>query len=149
MKVFDFPKISRARMQVVDAESKVIGDGSTNDPTEEERAWLDAMKSNAPELAIKQKRLSVCSLTDIVEYNNDAVVFKYDGIAYTIKKPTNSLQIARAREYSVINALEALNVQRCIVVGAVPIAKDFSNVSVETIRLLSDITERFFFASYL
>lgn len=149
MRVFDFPKISRSRLRAVDAESKTIGDGSTTDPTEEERAWIDVMRSEAPELASKKKRLSVCANADVVEYNSDAVKLSYDGIIYTIKKPSNSLQIARARERSVTDALEALNVQRCIVVGAVPIAKDFSNVSVEVIELLKTVAESFFFAPYL
>ena len=149
MKALDFPIITRARLQVVDAESKSIGDGTTADPTEQEKAWIDIMRSTVPELALKKKRLSVCALSDIVEYNNDAVKFSYDGILYTIKKPVNCLQIARAREHSMTDALEALNFQRCIVIGAVPISKDFSNIPVEVIQLLSSIAENFFFMPYL
>ncbi|MBN2401990.1 MAG: hypothetical protein JXN64_06300 [Spirochaetes bacterium] len=145
----EFPKISLTRIKVVNSDSKIIGDGSTVDPTEEELAWIEIMRSDAPELAVKRKKLSVCALTDITEYDNDQVKFSYDGITYTIKKPVNSLQIARARENSIMDALEVLNLQRCIVVGAVPIPKDFSGISVEVIQLLSKIAESFFFMPYL
>jgi hypothetical protein len=145
----EFPKISLTRIKVVNADSKTVGDGSTVDPTEEEAAWIEIMRNDAPELAVKKKRLSVCAIADIVEYDNDSVKFAYDGITYTIKKPVNSLQIARARENSIMDALEVLNLQRCIVIGAVPIPKDFSGISVEVIQLLSKIAEAFFFMPYL
>lgn len=149
MKTFEFPKIARARISVIDYESKTTGNGTTADPTEEEKAWIDIIRSTAPELASKKKRISVCSVSDVIEFNNELVKFSYDGIVYTIKKPVNSLQIARARERSITDALEVLNAQRCISIGAVPIAKDFSGVPVEVIRLLSDVAESFFFAPYL
>ena len=146
---YEFPKISRARLHVIDADSKTVGDGSTPDPTEEEKAWLNIMTSTAPELETKKKKLSVCSLADIVEYDTNAVKFSYDSAVYTIKKPTNSLQIARAYERSKIDALEALNAQLCVCAGALPVAKDFSNVPAEVVGLLAAIAERFFFAPYL
>lgn len=146
---YEYPKITRARLHSVDADSKIVGDGSTPDPTEEEKAWLTIMTSTAPELETKKKKLSVCSLADIVEYDANAVKFSYDGAVYTIKKPTNSLQIARAYERSKIDALEALNAQLCIHAGALPIAKDFSNVPVEVVGLLASVAENFFFAPYL
>lgn len=149
MKTFEFPIITRERIQVVNSDSQVIGDGTNSDPTEQERAWIDIMKSDAPELAVRKKRLSVCAFADIVEYNNELVKFSYDGITYTIKKPVNSLNIARAREESVMDALEVLNIQRCILTGAVPIPKDFSGISVEVIQLLSKVAENFFFMPYL
>jgi len=149
MKVIEFPRITRARLQVVNSDSKDIGNGSNSDPTEEERAWIDIMRNETPEMAVKKKRLSVCALADIVEYNNELVKLSYDGTVYTIKKPVNSLQIARAREESVMDALEMLNIQRCILIGAVPIPKDFSGVSVEVIQLLSKVAENFFFTPYL
>jgi hypothetical protein len=149
MKTIEFPRITRARLQTVNSDSKDIGNGSTSDPTEEERAWIDIMRNEAPEMAVKKKRLSVCALADIVEYNNELVKFSYDGTVYTIKKPVNSLQIARAREVSIMDALETLNFQRCISIGAVPIPKDFAGVSVEVIQLLSKIAENFFFTPYL
>jgi hypothetical protein len=146
---YEFPRITRARIKIVDFESKTTGDGSTNEPTEEEKAWIDIMKSDAPELEVKKKKLSVCSLADVVEYNADSVKARYDGVVYTIKKPTNSLQIARMRERSVMDAFEALNAQHCVCVGAVPCARDFSGVPVEVIGLLSAVAESFFFTPYL
>jgi len=146
---FEFPRMTRQRLKVVDVESKIIGDGTTNDPTEEEKAWIDTMASSAPELETRKKKLSVCALADIVEYNANMVKFSYDEKHYVIKKPSNPLQIARARESSIVYALEALNSQHCICVGAVPIDKDFSNVSVEVIGLMSSVAENFFFTPYL
>lgn len=146
---YEYPKIARRRLTAIDYESKIIGDGSTNDPTEEEKAWIDMMASSAPELETRKKKLSVCALADIEEYDAGVVKFSYDGQHYVIKKPTNSLQIARAREFSITDALEALNAQHCLCIGAVPIAKDFSNVPVEVIGLMITIAENFFFTPYL
>jgi len=146
---YEYPRISRARIKMIDADSKNIGDGSTADPTEEERAWIDIMSSTAPELETKKKKLSVCAHADITEYDSNSVKFMYDNMIYVVKKPTNSLQIARARERSIIDAVEVLNNQHCICAGSVPLAKDFNNVPVEVIGLLSSVAENFFFTPYL
>lgn len=146
---FDLPKISQARLQTINANSKVIGDGTTDDPTEEERAWIDLIASNAPELDVKKKRAAVCAIADVVEYDTNAVKIRYDDVIYTIKKPTNSLQIARARERSAMAAFETLASQFCVLVGAVPCKTDFSNLPVEVIILLSNVADRFFFTPYL
>lgn len=145
--VYEYPKMSRARMKTVNVDSQIIGDGTTDDPTEEERAWIDIMRSNAPELETRKKKLSVCATADIVEYDANAVKVLYDGTVYTIKKPTNSLQIARAYERGSMAAFEALAAQFCVCVGAAP--TELSKLPVEVIRLLSVVAESFFFAPYL
>ena len=146
--MYEFPKITRARLKVINADSKTIGDGSNDDPTEEERAWLDIMSSDAPELEVKKKRLSVCVIADVVDYNTDSVRVIYDGVTYTVKKPTNSLQIARARERSIMAAFETLAAQFCVCVGAVPVKTNFDGVPVEVIQLLASVAERFFFTPF-
>lgn len=147
--MIELPKITQARLQVINSDSKTIGDGSTDDPTEEERAWIDIIASTAPELDVKKKRVSVCALADVVEYDTNAVKVKYDGTIYTIKKPTNSLQIARARERSAMAAFETLAAQFCVLVSGVPCKSDLSNLPVEAIILLSNVADRFFFTPYL
>lgn len=147
--VFDLPKITQARLQIINSDSKTVGDGSTDDPTEEERAWIDIIASNAPELDVKKKRVSVCAIADVVEYDTNAVKVRYDGIIYTIKKPSNSLQIARARERSTVAAFETLAAQFCILIGGVPCKSDLSNLPVEVIVLLTNVADRFFFTPYL
>ena len=144
-----YPLITRARLKVVDADSTEIGDGTTAAPTEEEKNWFMLLKSNAPEHEKLRKKLSVCAFSDVVSYSAEAVTFIYDSINYTIRKPVNSLRIARAREHSIMAALEELNLQRCIVIGAVPIAKDFSEIDAEVIQLMSQVAENFFFTPYL
>ena len=146
---YEFPRITRARVKAIDIESKIVGDGTTNDPTEEEKAWIDIIASSAPELEVKKKKLYVCTIADIEEYDANGVKVKYDGVMYSIKKPANSLQIARARERSVMDALEALNAQHCVCIGAVPCSRDFAGVPVEAIGLLAQVAENFFFAPYL
>ena len=145
----DFPKISRARLKTVDSESIEIGDGTTTAPTEEERKWFDLLKSTVPELEKVRKKLSVCAIAEIIDYDKSKVIFSYDGVNYTINKPNNSLRIARCREYSIMSALEEMNLQRCITVGAVPIPKDFSGIDADVIQLMSQICENFFFTPYL
>lgn len=145
----EFPKITQARLQVINSDSKIIGDGTTDDPTEEEKAWIDIIASTAPELDVKKKRVSVCAIADVVEYDTNAVKVKYDGVVYTIKKPSNSLQIARARERSAMAAFETLAAQFCVLVGGAPCKSDLSNLPVEAIILLSNVADRFFFTPYL
>jgi len=145
----ELPKITQARLQVVNADSKIIGDGTTDDPTAEEKAWIDIIASTAPELDVKKKRVSVCAIADVVEYDANAVKVKYDGVVYTVKKPTNSLQIARARERSAMAAFETLAAQFCVLVSGVPCKSDLSNLPVEAIILLSNVADRFFFTPYL
>lgn len=148
-KIIDFPRISRARLQVIDSESAEIGDGTTSAPTEEEKAWFKLMKSTAPEMEKIRKKISVCARAEIVEYTHDKVTFIYDKVNYTINKPNNSLRIARMREYSIMGALEELNLQRCITTNGIPIAKDFSGIDAEVIQILSSVAENFFFTPYL
>ena len=146
----EFPKMSRARLlHGIDAESSEIGDGSTSAPTEEEKKWFTLMKSTVPELEKVRKKISVCALAEVVEYDKNHIVFSYDSVNYTVNKPTNSLKIARAREYSIMSALEELNAQRCITSNNIPIPKDFSGIDAEVIQLMASVCENFFFTPYL
>lgn len=146
----EFPRISRARMlNTIDPESSEVGDGTTSAPTEEEKRWFEIMKSTVPELEKLRKKLSVCAIAEIVEYDKNKVVFVYDNVNYTINKPVNSLKIARAREYSAMSALEELNAQRCITIGQIPIAKDFSGIDAEVIQIMSQVADKFFFMPFL
>ena len=146
----EFPHISRARLlHGIDAESSDIGDGTTSAPTEEEKRWFTLMKSTVPELEKVRKKVSVCALAEVVEYDKNHIVFVYDSVNYAINKPVNSLKIARAREYSIMSALEELNAQRCITSNNIPIPKDFSGVDAEVIQLMASVCENFFFTPYL
>ena len=146
----EFPRISRARLlNSVDAESIETGDGSTSAPTEEEKRWFEIMKSTVPELEKVRKKLSVCAVAEVISYDKNQITFVYDNVNYTINKPNNSLKIARAREYSVMSALEELNNQRCIMIGQAPIAKDFSGIDAEVIQRMSQIADKFFFMPHL
>jgi hypothetical protein len=145
----ELPKITQARLQIINSDSKVIGDGTTDDPTKEEKAWIDIIASNAPELDVKKKRVSTCAIADVVEYDTNEIKVRYDGVIYTVKKPSNSLQIARARERSVMAAFETLAAQFCVMAGGVPCKSDLSNLPVEAIILLSNVADRFFFTPYL
>ena len=149
MTKYEFPKIARSRITEIDVESVEIGDGKTSAPTEEERCWLDIIKTKDPERAKIRKKISVCSNADVVEYNHDSVTILYDGVKYTIKKPVNGFRIAKAREYSITDALEELNAQRQVMIGVAPIAKDFSGIDAEVVLLLAKVAESFFFTPYL
>jgi hypothetical protein len=146
---YEFPRVTRARLNEIDSKSSQIGNGTTPDPTEEEKSWLDIIKSTDPERERLRKKLSVCVIADVVEYNPEAVTVMYDSVKYTIKKPVNGFNIAKARERSMMDALEELNAQRQIVVGAVPLPKDFSGVEAEVIQVLAKVAENFFFTPYL
>jgi len=142
----EFPRVTRERLKEIGTDS---GDGVATTLTEEEKQWLDILKSSAPEREKLKKKLSVCALADVVAYSSDEVTIVYDDKQYTIKKPANSLRIARAREYSIVAALEELNGQRCITSNGVPIAKDFTGIDVEVIQILATVAENFFFTPFL
>jgi hypothetical protein len=142
----EFPRVTRERLKEIGTDT---ADGLITAPTEEEKKWLDIIKSTAPEHEKLRKKLSVCALADVVSYSSDEVTISYDDKQYTIKKPANSLRIARAHEYSIIAALEELNGQRCIVSNGVPIAKDFTGIDVEVIQILATVAENFFFTPFL
>lgn len=146
----EFPRVSRSRLLFgMDSGSSEVGDGTTSAPTEEEKKWLDIMKTTVPELEKVRKKLSVCGMAEIISYNKNQVIFSYDNVNYTINKPTNSLRISRAREFSIMSALEELNMQRCITVGMAPIPKDFEGIDTEVIQIMASISENFFFTPFL
>jgi hypothetical protein len=146
----EFPRIARERLQVLDFDGAPgPATGKEERPSEEEQLWYDILKSTAPEMEKLKKKLSVCAIADVVEYSRDEITITYDTVNYTIKKPTNSLRIARAREYSIMAALEEMNNQRCITVNGTTIPKDFTGIDAEVIKLLASVCEPFFFMPYL
>lgn len=143
------PRISRARLKVVD-KSLEIGDGTDARPTEEEKAWFDLMASESEKDEIRRRRASICALCDVVSYHDEEFTFLYDEKAYTVKKPLRPFDIAKAySQGGAMAALQALNNERRIMRVAVPIQKDFTDVDAPLIKLLSEVTENFFFAPYL
>jgi len=145
----EIPYISRERLKVINADSSETGDGKDSRPTEKERAWIELMRATDVARDTLRKRASVCALADIEAMSAEQVTFVYDGTRYTIKKPVNGFRIAKAREISIMSALEELNAQRCIVIGAVPINKDFSGIDAAVIKLMGDVAESFFFTPFL
>lgn len=145
----DIPFISRERLKQINPDSTETGKGDDANPTEKERVWLELMRSTDAARETLRKRASVCAIADIAGMSKEQVMFAYDGVTYTLKKPINSFAIARARELSVMAALGELNAQRCIVIGAVPINKDFSGIDAAAIKLMGDVAENFFFTPFL
>lgn len=145
----EIPFISRERLKVINADSTETGDGNDARPTEQERVWIELMRSTDVARDTLRKQAAVCALADVESMSKEHVTIKYDGTKYTIKKPINGFNIARARETSVMTALAELNAQRCIVLGAVPINKDFSGIDAAVIKLLGDVAENFFFTPFL
>lgn len=136
----DLPIIARDRISVV-AEDE-------SQATETEKRWFAIMRSDAPEMATTKRLVGVCSIADVVAMTRDSVSVKFDNTVYTISKPTNGLRVARAREYSLTDALEELNAQRQIKIGMAPINKNFENIDASTIRGLGNVAESFFFKPF-
>jgi len=145
----EIPLISRERLKIINADSKEVGDGKNEHPTEAEHAWLELVRSTDVSREILRKRAAVCSLADVVRMSPESVTITYDGKEYTIEKPRNGFRIAQARERSIMAALAELNAQRCIKFGLVPINKDFENIDAALIKLLGDVAENFFFMPFL
>lgn len=145
----EIPYISRERLKVINADSTESGDGKDSRPTDKEREWLELVRSTDTARDTMRKRAAVCAMADVESMSPEHVTFVYDGTKYTIKKPVNGFRIAKAREISIMSALEELNAQRCIVIGAVPINKDFSGIDAAVIKLMGDVAESFFFTPFL
>ena len=138
--VDDLPIIARDRIQVV-------GEDETQG-TETEKRWFQIMRSDAPETATAKRLVGVCSIADVVAMTRESVTVKFDGVAYTLNTPSNGLRVARAREYSLTDALEELNAQRQIKIGMAPINKDFAGIDASVIRGLANVAENFFFKPF-
>lgn len=147
--VSQFPIVTRERLKVIDRDTKETGDGTTTAPTETERAWLEIMQATDSARESVRKKIAVCAYADVVDMQPDFVSVKYDDKIYTIKKPANGLRVAKAREVSATHALEELNNQRQIVIGAMPLEKEFRGVDADVLRLLTDVADSFFFTPYL
>lgn len=144
-----YPLITRERLKVIDRDAPETGDGESTAPTETERAWLEIMRATDSEREHIRKKIAVCALADVTDIQPDSVSVKYAGTVYTIKKPANGLRVAKAREVSATLALEELNSQRQIVIGAMPLEKDFRGVDADVVRLLTDVADSFFFTPYI
>ena len=147
--VATYPLVKRERLKVIDRDAPETGDGTTTAPTETERAWLEIMRATDSEREHIRKKIAVCALADVTDIQPDSVSIKYAGTVYTIKKPANGLRVAKAREVSATLALEELNSQRQIVIGAMPLEKDFRGVDADVVRLLTDVADSFFFTPYV
>jgi len=145
----EIPHVTRERLKIINADSTEIGDGSDTRPTEKERAWLELIRSTDVSRDVMRKRAAVCALADVVSMTPERVTIAYDATEYALEKPINGFRIARAREVSIMAALEELNAQRCIKKGVVPINKDFANIDAAVIKLLGDVAENFFFTPFL
>lgn len=145
----EIPFVTRERLKIINADSTETGDGNDARPTEKERAWIELMRSTDVSRDVMRKRAAVCALADVVTMTPERVTIAYDATEYTLEKPINGFRIARARELSIMAALEELNAQRCIKKGAVPINKDFANIDAAVIKLLGDVAENFFFTPFL
>lgn len=145
----EIPFVTRERLKIINADSTETGDGNDARPTEKERAWLELMRSTDVSRDVMRKRAAVCALADVVTMTPERVTVSYDATEYTLEKPINGFRVARAREVSIMAALEELNAQRCVKKGAVPINKDFANIDAAAIKLLGDVAENFFFTPFL
>lgn len=136
----EYPIITRARI------AELGQDDST--ATDEEKEWFAIMRSEAPELQSKKRRIGVCTIADVISITRDSITVAYEGTEYTLNKPVNALRIARAREYGATAALEELNAQRQIKVNGAPINKDFSNIDASVILGLTEVADSFFFKPF-
>lgn len=114
-----------------------------------EKKWLELVRSTDSARDVIRKRAAVCAIADVDSMSKDQVTIIYDGQKFTLRKPVKPFQIAQARERSIMAALAELNMQRCIVQGAVPIDKDFSGIDAAAIKLMGDVAENFFFTPFL
>jgi len=145
----EIPSISRARLKEINPDSAETGDGTDARPTEQERKWIELVRSTDASREVMRRRAAVCSIADVVRLTKDEIEITYDGANYVLKRPVNGFRIAQAREQSIMAALSELNAQRCIWTSGAPINKNFENFEASLIKLLGDVAENFFFTPFL
>lgn len=118
-------------------------------PTEDEKAFMEILRSNMPQLARLQRKMSVCLDVEVTELSDDRISFKYGEDSYTLTEPKNAYKICPAIEKSKLDALIEMNVQGCVLKNDEAVKDVRDGFRVDELRLLCDVASKFFFQTFL
>jgi hypothetical protein len=119
-------------------------------PTEEEIKFMEIFKSDMPQLARLQRKMSVCLEVEVSYYDFENIEFNYSGSVYKLLAPKNAYRICKALEKDSLEGLQDLCKQGCVL-------KDNQNVNdikenslqVDEIQILKLVADKFFFQTFL
>ncbi len=120
-------------------------------PTEEEKEFMKIFRSSAPELERMKRKMSVCLDAEVLELEEDRVVYEYAGKKFEILSPKNVFKISQMLDRGISEAFSEMCVQGCVSVDGNPLTdvKNKCPIGVDEFQLLVLITRKFFFQIYL
>lgn len=121
--------------------------------TPEEEEWYRIFNHDLKGLERYRRKISVCWLAEILELEDDRIVFEYSGDWFEILAPSNSYKVFAILDASdkkdYVGALKELSIQGRIKRNDKVINIEKDNLPIDELNILRDISTRFFFQSYL
>jgi len=120
-------------------------------PSEEEKEFMEVYKANMPQLARLQRKMSVCLDVEVLELEEDKISFEYADSKYTLTSPKNAFKICSALDKDTLSGLAEMAVQGCIFKNETEVKniKEDGALSVDELRLLLLVADKFFFQTFL
>ena len=120
-------------------------------PTSEEEKFMEIFKSDIPQLARLQRKMSVCLDVEVLKYDFDFVEFNFSGNIFRIESGKNAYRICKALEKDYLEGLQELCKQGCILKDGSPITdiKENTTLQIDEIQILKLVSTKFFFQMFL
>ena len=121
-------------------------------PTEEEADFMHVYRSNLPELARLQRKMSVCLLVEVKELEEEKVSFMYGRDTFTLTDPVDSFRIATAldRDNGTLEAVAEMAAQKSILKNGQPVENvKAGGLKIDELKTVQDVASRFFFQTFL
>jgi len=115
-------------------------------PTQEELDFMTVYRSNLPELARLQRKMSVCLDVEVLELEEEKISFKFGPDTYTLIDPRNAYKMAQALERGVLEALAEMAGVGCILKNGVQVTNlRESSLAIDELQVLKKVANKFFF----
>ena len=120
-------------------------------PTENEEKFMTIFKSDMPQLARLQRKMSICLEVEVIEYDFDFVEFNFSGNIFRMEASKNAYRICKALEKDYLEGLQEMCKQGCILKDGIAITDIKENVSlqIDEIQILKLVATKFFFQTFL
>lgn len=120
-------------------------------PTSAEEKFMEIFKSDMPQLARLQRKMSVCLEVEVLRYDFDFVEFNYSGNIFKLEASKNAYRICKALEKDNLEGLQELCKQGCVLKDGQPVTdiKENSSLQIDEIQVLKSVATKFFFQTFL
>lgn len=118
-------------------------------PTPEEVEFMEVFRSHMPELARLQRKMAVCLDVEVTELEEDRITFLFGRDSYTLTDPANSFLMCQALEKGVLQAVEAMALQKCILKNGEPVQDLRTGLKMDEVTVVKNVADKFFFQTFL